>query len=299
MRVAANISKKRKTTASSTEPTKKAKNTSSTMAPVAPTKKARAAPKTSAGKKSAATTKQAAPATKKSAATKTTAASKNTATAKSTASSSKKDTSVKKSTGTKRKAVDDDDQGEDKQPAKKKQTPAPKQTKAKERKVISSAPTERLKIFVFGEGSAGELGLGPRGNIIDVKRPRLNPFLPGDKVGVVQIAPGGMHCAALTHDNRILTWGVNDNGALGRNTKAGELLKSIDADDSDDVDGDRLNPLESTPGAIELDNVPEGTVFTSVAAGDSCTFALTDEGVVYGCGTFRVSSLRLKPLCTY
>jgi regulator of chromosome condensation len=33
---------------------------------------------------------------------------------------------------------------------------------------------------------------------------------------------------------------------------------------------------------------PEGTVFTQLAAGDSMTFALTDEGLVYGWGTFRV-----------
>jgi regulator of chromosome condensation len=38
-----------------------------------------------------------------------------------------------------------------------------------------------------GEGISG----------VNVKHPRLNPFLLADKVGVVQIAVGGMHCVAL------------------------------------------------------------------------------------------------------
>ena len=37
-------------------------------------------------------------------------------------------------------------------------------------------------------------------------------------MGVVQIDAGGMHVVALTRDNKILTWGVNDQGALGRDT---------------------------------------------------------------------------------
>ena len=76
--------------------------------------------------------------------------------------------------------------------------------------VINEPPTERLKVFVFGEGTAGELGLGTDKKCIDVKRPRLNANLDAEKVGVVQIVAGGMHNVALTHDNKILTWGVND-----------------------------------------------------------------------------------------
>jgi Regulator of chromosome condensation (RCC1) repeat len=41
-------------------------------------------------------------------------------------------------------------------------------------------------------------------------------------VQVVQIACGGMHTAALTADGGVWTWGVNDEGALGRFT-AGDL----------------------------------------------------------------------------
>jgi regulator of chromosome condensation len=159
-----------------------------------------------------------------------------------------------------------------------------------------------LDIYVFGEGSAGELGLGASkydGNKkpIDVARPRLNHRLSTKEVGVVQIAVGGMHCAALTHDNKILTWGVNDQGALGRTTGQGKLkdIKTKEAEDSDsdsdDEDDEILNPTESEPREVDPKHFPEGTEFSQLAASDSATFALTVDGFVYGWGTFRVSFL--------
>ncbi|KAK4991200.1 hypothetical protein LTR50_001958 [Elasticomyces elasticus] len=170
--------------------------------------------------------------------------------------------------------------------------PAPKKVKTITRgPVINHAPTERLNVYVFGEGSSGELGLGTAKNAIDVKRPRLNANLAADSVGVVQIATGGMHVLALTHDNKILSWGVNDQGALGRDTKWEGGLKDMDDNKSDDSsdkgDDSGLNPKESTPTAIPSDAFPTGTVFTQLAAGDSTSFALTDDGHVYGWGTFR------------
>ena len=157
--------------------------------------------------------------------------------------------------------------------------------------VINKAPTQRLDVFVFGEGSSSELGLGTAKNAIDVKRPRLNPLLTAKDVGVVQIAAGGMHVAALTHDNKILTWGVNDSGALGRDTNWDGGLKDMDDNDSEDSDDSDsgLNPYESTPTQVPASNFPEGTHFVKLSAGDSHTLALTDDGLVYGWGVFRVS----------
>lgn len=164
-------------------------------------------------------------------------------------------------------------------------------------KVINEVPTQVLDVYVFGEGSSGELGLGSHRvngkKPIDVKRPRLNENLSPARTGggVVQIATGGMHAAVLTKDNRILTWGVNDQGALGRDTSWEGGLRDIDAsEDSDAEDEDTgLNPRESTPAAVDPACFPEGTRFVQLAASDNATFALTDTGLVWGWGTFRVS----------
>lgn len=165
----------------------------------------------------------------------------------------------------------------------------PRRTKKGKTEINAIRYTEPLKVFVFGEGSSGELGLGATKKAIDVKRPRYNE--PLSNLNVVRVAAGGMHVVALTKDNKILTWGVNDNGALGRDTSNADVkMRDLDADDSDSDSEDEsggLNDLESTPTAISDEHFPEDTVFVDVAAGDSCSFALTTEGAIYGWGTFR------------
>lgn len=178
-------------------------------------------------------------------------------------------------------------------PSKRKAPPAkvPVVKKPRTTTVINSAPTDVLDVYVFGDGTNGELGLGNGKNCAEVKRPRLNPHLDAQSVGVVAVSVGGMHTAVLTKNNKILTWGVNDQKALGRNTQWEGGLRDIDDDksdsDSDSDVGGGLNPKESTPGEVDLSDVPEGTVWTQVVGTDSATFALTNDGLVYGCGTFR------------
>ena len=202
------------------------------------------------------------------------------AASKTTSTADKKKAPAGGAASRKRKAADDA------------QPPAKKARLVKKGPVINEVPITKLDVFVYGEGSGGELGLGSAGNVLDVKRPRLNPNLAADKVGVVQVAVGGMHCAALTHDNKIYTWGVNDQGALGRNTTWDGGMRDIDADEnSEDENDSGLNPLESTPMTIPAESFPEGTIFTQLACGDSTTFAVTDDGQVWGWGTFRVSPI--------
>ncbi|KAH6619299.1 regulator of chromosome condensation 1/beta-lactamase-inhibitor protein II, partial [Chaetomium sp. MPI-SDFR-AT-0129] len=150
---------------------------------------------------------------------------------------------------------------------------------------INQAPADVLSVLVFGNGDAGELGLGPK--VQEAARPRLNPFLDPENpaaLHVVQIACGGMHTVALTRDNEIVTWGVNDNCALGRNMVWEGGLRDIDGDPEEEGE---LNPLEATPTPIPADSFPPETKFVQVSAGDSCSFALTDTGDVYGWGTFK------------
>ncbi|KAI5860381.1 regulator of chromosome condensation 1/beta-lactamase-inhibitor protein II [Durotheca rogersii] len=153
---------------------------------------------------------------------------------------------------------------------------------------INHPPTEVLAIIAFGNGESGELGLGP--NVTESTQPRINPYLdPRDPSAfhVDQFSCGGMHTVALTVTNQIITWGVNDKSALGRETDWNGGLRDIE-EDSSDSDGD-LNPYESTPAPVPEKYFPSGTRFVQVAAGDSCSFALTDTGLVYGWGTFRDS----------
>lgn len=287
----------KKTTA--TTATKKTTTAAATKKTVATTKKAAAAPK-----KAAAAPKKAAP--KK-------AAPKKKTVAEVAPESDKENTEEpeKKVVTTKRKRTQDDEEqapvassSEDEiaqepvdaqaQPAKKRKVAAPKAPAAKRParvlKAINEKPERVLDMFVFGEGTAGELGLGSvkvdGKKPIDVKRPRLNPNVSN----VVQIACGGMHVAALTKDNKIFTWGVNDQGALGRDTTWDGGLRDVEDedDDSDDEDDTGMNPKESTPAEIDTSGLPEGIEWVQVVASDSATFALTTTGQVYGWGTFRV-----------
>ncbi|KAH6888164.1 regulator of chromosome condensation 1/beta-lactamase-inhibitor protein II [Thelonectria olida] len=152
--------------------------------------------------------------------------------------------------------------------------------------ITTRPPTEPLAILVFGTGDFAELGLGPQRRCSPV--PVINPYLDPNRESayhVVQFACGGMHTVALTADNKIVTWGVNDNGALGRDTEwdEGEMR---DIDDESDDEEVSLNPRESTPEEIDMKHFPAGTRFAQVAASDSCTLALTDTGMVYAWGTF-------------
>jgi regulator of chromosome condensation len=164
----------------------------------------------------------------------------------------------------------------------------PRRVRGKKTEINAIRYTEPLKVFVFGEGSSGELGFGATRKAIDVKRPRYNE--PLSNQNVVRMAAGGMHVVALTKDNRILTWGVNDNGALGRDTSNADVkMRDVNAEEDSDSEDETggLNDLEATPTAVSAEYFPEDTVFVDVAAGDSCSFALTTEGAVYGWGTFR------------
>lgn len=154
---------------------------------------------------------------------------------------------------------------------------------------LSYPPTEKLDVFVFGSNSQAELGLGKDVDSRAVPRPRLNQLLSADTAGVVQVATGGQHCVALTHDNKIISFGANDLFALGRDSSWGGGLVEMDTkDDSSGSDeSGELNPREATPTPVDA-IFPDGTVFTQVAASDNASFALTSDGLVYGWGTFRV-----------
>ncbi|KAK0739769.1 regulator of chromosome condensation 1/beta-lactamase-inhibitor protein II, partial [Apiosordaria backusii] len=190
-------------------------------------------------------------------------------------------------------------------PAKKPKTQAHHQTQD------DNTSNSYLRIYCLGNNDNGELGLGAQHGIDDVKVPTLNPYLsypssppppPSSnsrrrkkapatiKAKVTQLAAGGMHCAVLTSANDILTWGVNDNGALGRDTSSAarleELIQNLTLQEEDDrrereeLD---LNLLEACPGP---EKIPK---WKQIVACDSATFVLSTAGQVYGWGCTRSS----------
>lgn len=292
----------------------KAKSTTKTMQiSASKVTKTGTATKTATAVKKVAATKKAPVAKKPTAAAKKTAVAKKPVAEKKTA---KKAEPVKNTNGKRPIDEEEDDDDDDvvssedsapsePRPVKKvrvaKAEPAPtgwrKQVTLKRRKrnvVSNPIPTVPLDVFVFGEGTSGELGLGSKKyegkKVVDVKRPRINHNLDADKVKVVDIACGGMHAVALTHDNRVLTWGVNDDKALGRDTtwSGGERnMDDEDSDSEDDDDDSGVNPLESTPMQIDNGELEDSDIICKVAATDSATFLLTADGFVFGWGTFR------------
>ncbi|GIY11344.1 regulator of chromosome condensation [Caerostris extrusa] len=132
-------------------------------------------------------------------------------------------------------------------------------TKAKKQKVLLSIPSIKSisgKVFVMGENDVGQLGFGEE---IDVKE---TPALLELPYSIIEVAAGGMHSVCLTERGEVITFGCNDEGALGR----------ITSNESE----------EATPSKVEI---PEKVI--QISTGDSHTAALTESGQVYLWGNFR------------
>ncbi|XP_073987675.1 regulator of chromosome condensation-like [Rhodnius prolixus] len=113
-------------------------------------------------------------------------------------------------------------------------------------------------VLVMGDGIAGQLGLGTE--ITEKPRPAELPNLNN----IIDVQAGGMHTVCLTSDFKVVTFGCNDEGALGRSTSDEES--------------------SSVPGEVEL----AGTV-VQICAGDCHSAALLDTGRLFVWGTFRDS----------
>ncbi|CAL1289009.1 unnamed protein product [Larinioides sclopetarius] len=121
--------------------------------------------------------------------------------------------------------------------------------KSKKQKVESVSS----QLFVMGENNVGQLGFG-----LTIER-LMRPTLLELSDYISSIAAGGMHSVCLTESGEVITFGCNDEGALGRS-------------------GDE----EMSPDEVEI---PEKVI--QISAGDSHSAALTEYGHVYLWGNFR------------
>ena len=74
--------------------------------------------------------------------------------------------------------------------------------------------------MVWGTGDMGQLGLGE-----DVQE-KARPFPLPLGSPVLKVACGGMHTLAVTAGGQLFSWGVNDEGALGRAVRPPSLTPS-------------------------------------------------------------------------
>ncbi|XP_011302739.1 regulator of chromosome condensation [Fopius arisanus] len=111
-------------------------------------------------------------------------------------------------------------------------------------------------ILAVGQNDVGQLGLGE-----DIPE-KIRPAIVPNCNEIVAVAAGGMHNVCLTKAGKILTFGCNDEGALGRDTSE--------------------EGSECIPGYVDLD----GKVI-QVTAGDSHSAALLEDGRVFAWGSFR------------
>lgn len=112
------------------------------------------------------------------------------------------------------------------------------------------------KVFAWGEGEDGKLGLGNR---LTMDKPRIIDSLLSKKIR--DIACGSSHSAAITSSGELYTWGLGEYGRLGH--------------------GDNYNQYKP-----KLVQSLVGKRIIQVACGsrDAQTLALTEDGAVYSWG---------------
>jgi len=129
----------------------------------------------------------------------------------------------------------------------------------------SAAWTEEGKLFMWGRGEEGQLGLGDTENWHNASLVSA-AVLEGE--AVTQVALGGRHTLIACRSGRLFSWGGNRYGQLG-NGRSGSF--------SDDRSTNETRPVEVVVGTGE-----ERVV--SVAAGLRYSLVLTSSGKVFGFG---------------
>lgn len=113
------------------------------------------------------------------------------------------------------------------------------------------------QLYAWGWGSFGRLGNGSTANS-SVPVPISQGEIPAG-VAIAAFSAGADHTVAIGSDGIAYSWGYNQYGQLGNDSTATAL----------------------TPTAVSM---PAGVLFTSVAAGESHTLALGDDGNMYAWG---------------
>ena len=119
--------------------------------------------------------------------------------------------------------------------------------------------TSTGSVLAFGWNRAGQLGLGEH----ETQDRWLYPVTLDAFAGrrVVEVSAGGMHSAAVDEESELWTWGIDDDGQLGR--------------DPEETHG---MAMEWRPGKVALRHVRH------VSTGSKSTLAVTRKGELYAFG---------------
>ncbi|CAG8550305.1 465_t:CDS:1 [Acaulospora morrowiae] len=122
-------------------------------------------------------------------------------------------------------------------------------------------------IFILGNNDFGQLGLvvsedDDSEDDREIITPTINSVF--NNMSVVDISSGNLHCAALTRNGQVVTWGCNDHGSLGRKTANNEEMA-----------------MPSYAQGIEEEKI------TKIVCGGSISLAISSSGYLYMAGTFK------------
>ncbi len=127
---------------------------------------------------------------------------------------------------------------------------------------MASALTSSGRVFVWGRGDHGQLTVD---SVYEMLYPTdvTSVFnLNNDEI-VVQISMGLLHCALITSEGRMFTWGMNTSGEIGDGTTSIVAL-----------------PQDIT----SMLNLNQDEKIVQISLGSSYTFAITSQGRIFSWG---------------
>ncbi|KAF7480263.1 Hypothetical predicted protein [Marmota monax] len=130
----------------------------------------------------------------------------------------------------------------------------------------SLAVCHRGRVFAWGAGSEGQLGIGEIKEINFIPK-KINALAD---IKIIQVSCGHYHSLALSKDGQVFSWGKNSHGQLGLGNEF---------------------PSQASPQRVKS---LEGIPLAQVAAGGAHSFALSLCGTSFGWGNNNAGQLALS-----
>ncbi|CAG8811179.1 8291_t:CDS:2, partial [Gigaspora margarita] len=163
---------------------------------------------------------------------------------------------------------------------------------------LSDYDLKLKNVLAFGQNECGQLCSK---NYDEVIQP--NRIADLDKFQIISISTGYIHAAALTMDGKVVTWGCNDHGALGRITldeeakKAPDYAQGIDkiiVKDQEGILG--ISPKKKFEQIFSKFIPASKFKISDIAVGENHVIFLTTEGFLYTFGSGDYYQLGRKVL---